>query len=94
MSEKISNTVNSHLGGAKQAIGNAIGNPNLAASGAAQKAQADAAQQMATNKIRTEGVGHTVEGEAQQKIGALTGDRVMESRGIGNQALGNVQRNV
>ncbi|KAG0248522.1 hypothetical protein BG011_010181 [Mortierella polycephala] len=93
MTEKISNALNSHIGGAKETIGNITRNPNLAASGAAQKAQADSAQQMATNKIRTEGVGHSVEGEAQQKIGALTGDTAMESRGIGNQALGNVQRN-
>ncbi|KAF9574155.1 kinesin-like nuclear fusion protein [Mortierella alpina] len=92
--EKMSNTANSYIGGAKQTVGETLGNTNLAASGAAQKAQADSAQRLADAKIHSEGVGHKVEGEAQSKIGSLTGDRSMQARGEANQTLGDIQRNV
>ncbi|KAF9963065.1 kinesin-like nuclear fusion protein [Mortierella alpina] len=92
--EKITNTANSYIGGAKQTVGETLGNNNLAANGAAQKAQAESAQRLADAKIHTEGVGHKVEGEAQAKIGSLTGDRSMQARGEANQALGDIQRNV
>ncbi|KAF9109892.1 hypothetical protein BGX30_008204, partial [Mortierella sp. GBA39] len=58
MTDRISNTYNSTLGGAKQTIGETIGNTNLAASGAQQKAQADAAQRAADAKTNAEGLGH------------------------------------
>ncbi|KAF9111942.1 hypothetical protein BGX27_004202 [Mortierella sp. AM989] len=94
ISEKLANATNSYIGGAKQTVGEALGYPNLAASGAAQKAQADSAQRIADAKTHTEGVGHTVEGQAQAKVGALTGDKSMEARGHANETLGDVQRNV
>ncbi|KAG0010857.1 hypothetical protein BGZ81_002521 [Podila clonocystis] len=94
MTERMTNTANQYMGSAKQSIGSAIGNPDLAASGAAQKSQAEAAQRMADNKTHTEGVGHTVEGQVQQKIGSLTGDKSMEARGYANETLGDIQRNV
>ncbi|KAF8977478.1 hypothetical protein BGZ46_007346 [Entomortierella lignicola] len=94
ITETISNTANSYIGGAKQTIGETIGHPELAASGAAQKAQADVAQKNADAKIRNEGIGHTVIGQAQTKVGSLTGDKSMEARGQANEALGEVQRNV
>ncbi|KAF9960897.1 kinesin-like nuclear fusion protein [Mortierella alpina] len=92
--EKMSNTANSYIGGAKQTVGETLGYTNLAANGAAQKAQADSAQRLADAKTHTEGVGHKVEGEAQTKIGSLTGDRSMQARGEANQTLGDIQRNV
>ncbi|KAF9380078.1 hypothetical protein CPB97_008595 [Podila verticillata] len=94
MTERLSNTANQYMGSAKESIGSAIGNTDLAASGAAQRAQAEAAQRLADNKTHAEGLGHTVEGQTQKKVGALTGDKSMEARGYGNEALGNVQRNV
>ncbi|KAG0309700.1 hypothetical protein BGZ98_009458 [Dissophora globulifera] len=92
--EKITNTASSYIGGAKQTIGETIGNPDLAAVGAAQKSQADAAQKTADAQIQSEGWGRTVEGRAQSKVGSLTGDKSMEARGHANEALGDIQRNV
>ncbi|KAF8935621.1 hypothetical protein CPC16_008679 [Podila verticillata] len=94
MTERLSNTANQYMGSAKETIGSAIGSENLAANGAAQRAQAEAAQRLADTKTHTEGLGHTVEGQAQKKVGSLTGDRSMEARGHANEALGDVQRNV
>ncbi|KAF9346761.1 hypothetical protein BGX26_001719 [Mortierella sp. AD094] len=92
ISEKLANTANSYIGGAKQTVGETLGYPDLAASGAAQKAQADAAQKAADAKTHLEGIGHTVEGQAEVKIGSLTGDKSMEARGHANEALGAAQR--
>ncbi|KAF9954762.1 hypothetical protein BGZ72_004308 [Mortierella alpina] len=94
MTERMSNTINSAVGGAKQSIGEAIGNREMAASGAAQKAQADTSQRLADKKIQAEGVGHRVEGQAQEKVGNLTNDKVLKARGLENQALGDIELNV
>ncbi|KAG0031253.1 hypothetical protein BGZ81_001542 [Podila clonocystis] len=94
MTERMTNTANSYIGGAKQSIGSAIGSSDLEARGAAQKAQADAAQRLADNKTHAEGLGHQVEGQVQQTVGSITGDKSMEARGHANEALGDVQRNV
>ncbi|KAG0286133.1 hypothetical protein BGZ97_007544, partial [Linnemannia gamsii] len=66
MTDRISNTANSYIGGVKQTIGETVGNNSLAASGAQQKAQADAAQKAADAKTHAEGVGHKIQGEVQQ----------------------------
>ncbi|KAG0046844.1 hypothetical protein BGZ83_007999 [Gryganskiella cystojenkinii] len=94
MTERLSNTVNSYMGGAKQVIGQKLGMSDMAANGAAQKAHADAAQRLADQKTKADGVGHKVEGQAQTKVGSLTGDRSLEARGQTNEAIGEVQRNV
>ncbi|KAF9952652.1 hypothetical protein BGZ72_006016 [Mortierella alpina] len=94
ISDKISNTANSYIGGAKQSVGNAIGNPDLAANGASQKAQADAAQRAADAKTHAEGVGHKVEGQVQQTVGSATGNTTLEARGHANEARGDLERSV
>ncbi|KAG0212833.1 hypothetical protein BGX28_005489 [Mortierella sp. GBA30] len=94
MTYRLSNTVNSFVGSAKQTVGESIGNPDLAAKGAAQKAQANTAQQSADAQIHAQGVGNTVQGEVQKKVGAITNDPAMEARGHGNVALGDAQRNI
>ncbi|OAQ33154.1 hypothetical protein K457DRAFT_254557 [Linnemannia elongata AG-77] len=94
MTDRISNTLNSTLGGAKQTIGETIGNPDLAASGAAQKSQADAAQKAADAKTHAEGIGHKVQGEVQQNVGSLTGNTSMEARGHANEVRGELERKV
>ncbi|KAF9334119.1 hypothetical protein BGZ91_010988 [Linnemannia elongata] len=94
MTDRISYTLNSTLGGAKQTIGETIGNPDLAASGAAQKSQADAAQKAADAKTHAEGIGHKVQGEVQQNVGSLTGNTSMEARGHANEVRGDLERKV
>ncbi|KAI1320932.1 hypothetical protein EDD11_009255 [Mortierella claussenii] len=92
MTDRISNTANSYIGGAKQSIGETIGNNNLAASGAEQKAQADARQAAADAKTHTEGVGHKIEGKAQQTVGSITGNTSQQARGHANEAKGDLER--
>ncbi|CAO3574249.1 unnamed protein product [Mortierella alpina] len=94
LTDKISNTANSYIGGAKQTVGNAIGNPDLAANGASQKAQAEAAQKAADARIHAEGLGHKVEGQVQQTVGSITGNTSLEARGHANDVRGDLERSV
>ncbi|KAG0378631.1 hypothetical protein BGX24_003245 [Mortierella sp. AD032] len=94
MTDRISNTANSYIGGAKQTIGETIGNNNLAASGAQQKAQADATQKAADAKTHAEGLGHKLQGSVQQNVGSLTGNTDMQARGIANEVRGDMERKV
>ncbi|KAF9426931.1 hypothetical protein BGZ94_005783 [Podila epigama] len=94
MTEKLSNTYNSAIGGAKESIGKVTGNQNLAGSGAAQKSEAQVAQQRADAERHAKGVGHNIQGAAQRVAGSATHDHSLEARGHGNSALGDVQRNV
>ncbi|KAG0202097.1 hypothetical protein BGX28_005279 [Mortierella sp. GBA30] len=92
--DKISNTANAYIGGAKQNVGDAIGNPDLAASGASQKAQAETAQRAADAQTHAEGLGHKVQGQAQQTVGSSIGDTSMEARGHANEARGDIERKI
>ncbi|KAF9943024.1 hypothetical protein BGZ75_003841 [Mortierella antarctica] len=94
ITDKISNAANSYIGGAKQTVGDAIGNPDLAANGASQKAQADAAQKAADTKLHAEGVGHKIEGQVQQTVGSVTGNTSLEARGHANDVRGDLERSV
>ncbi|KAF9912412.1 hypothetical protein EC991_011104 [Linnemannia zychae] len=92
ITEKITNTVSSYMGSAKQVIGAKLGSPDMVASGVAQKTQADNVLRDAAAKTHAEGHGHNVEGQAQKKVGSLTGDKTMRAEGEINDAIGNVQR--
>ncbi|KAG0271920.1 hypothetical protein BGZ95_000215 [Linnemannia exigua] len=94
MTERLSNTANSYIGSAKQTIGETIGNNNLAASGAQQKAQADAAQKAADAKTHAEGIGHKIQGSVQQNVGSMTGNTDMQARGVANEVRGDMERKV
>ncbi|KAG9324891.1 hypothetical protein KVV02_003298 [Mortierella alpina] len=94
MTDRIQNTANSYIGGAKETVGNAIGNSNLAANGASQKAQADAAQKAADAQTHVEGVGHNIQGTAQKAVGSVTGNTTLEARGHANDARGDLERKV
>ncbi|KAF9351501.1 hypothetical protein BGX26_010503, partial [Mortierella sp. AD094] len=92
--QELSNTYNSTMGGAKETLGNTIGNQNLASSGAAQKAEAQAAQTAQDAQTHAKGVGNNIQGATQKTVGSATNDPSMEARGHANAALGDVQRNV
>lgn len=94
MTERIQNTANSYIGGAKQTVGETLGYSDLAANGASQKAQADAAQAAADAKTHAEGVGHKVQGNVQQTVGSATGNTSMEARGHANEVKGDIERKV
>ncbi|KAF9996538.1 hypothetical protein BGZ79_009727 [Entomortierella chlamydospora] len=84
--ERLANTSNPCIGGAKQSVGETLGYPDLAASGTAQKAQADAAQKAAEAKIHSEGIGRIVEDQAEAKVESRTGDRSMEACSQGDRS--------
>ncbi|KAG0200874.1 hypothetical protein BGX28_006185 [Mortierella sp. GBA30] len=94
MTDRISNAYNSAVGGAKETIGNVTGSERLAGSGAAQKAEAQTKQQTQDTQTHALGVGHNVEGATQQATGRMVNDPYMEARGQGNQARGDMERNV
>jgi len=94
MAERLSNTYNSTVGGAKETVGHAVGNQSLAGSGATQKAEAQAKQRTEDAQTHAKGVGHNVEGAAQKAVGNVTNDHSLEARGHGNSALGDVERKV
>ncbi|GJJ76953.1 hypothetical protein EMPS_09312 [Entomortierella parvispora] len=94
MTDRLSNTYNSTMGGAKETVGRAVGNESLAGSGAAQKAEAQSKQSAQDAETHAKGLGHNIQGAAQKAVGGATNDRSMEARGHGNAALGDVERNV
>ncbi|CAO3574271.1 unnamed protein product [Mortierella alpina] len=94
MTNRLQNTANSAIGGAKQTIGNAVGNSSLAAEGAAQKAHADTSQKAADAKTHAEGLGNTIQGNIQKTVGSAVGNHTLEAKGHANVARGEIQKNV
>ncbi|KAF9912392.1 hypothetical protein EC991_011084 [Linnemannia zychae] len=92
ISTKVSNTASSYIGGAKQTIGETINNPDLAASGAAQKVQADTAQKVHDAKTEAQGLAHKAGGQAQKASGNVLGDYSLEASGEGNITKGEIER--
>ncbi|KAG0298990.1 hypothetical protein BGZ98_010367 [Dissophora globulifera] len=92
--EKVTNTANIYIGGAKQSLGETLGNPDLAAAGASQKVYAETAQKVADAKTHAEGLSHSIQGNVQKTAGSLTGDNSLEATGEAKIARGAVERNV
>ncbi|GJJ72155.1 hypothetical protein EMPS_04512 [Entomortierella parvispora] len=92
MTERMQNVANSYIGAAKQTIGETLGYPDLAASGANQKEQAEANQKMADAKTQLHGVGHSLQGQVEQAVGSFTQDPAMEARGKANITKGDMQQ--
>ncbi|KAI1294367.1 hypothetical protein EDD11_008135, partial [Mortierella claussenii] len=91
---KITNTVKEAVGATKEKIGHATHNESMAASGAAENAEAHAQKNANAAHRHAEGVGHNVEGNAQKIAGSATNDHTLKSRGHANDVIGDVQRNV
>ncbi|KAF9913841.1 hypothetical protein BX616_009470 [Lobosporangium transversale] len=94
ITDRVSHGLYSGIGDIKKATGEAIGNPDLASSGASQKAQADAAQADGYSKTHAEGAGHKVQGRVQQTVGSITGDHDPQTRGHANELQGDLERKV
>jgi uncharacterized protein YjbJ (UPF0337 family) len=92
ISTKVSNTANSYIGGAKQTIGETFNNPSLAASGAAQKAQADTAQRAHDAKIEAQDYAHKAGRHDQKTTGNVLGDYSLEASGEGNITKSEIER--
>ncbi|KAG0380613.1 MAG: hypothetical protein J3R72DRAFT_449413 [Linnemannia gamsii] len=99
MSEKMSNTFHSIVGGAKASLGKAVGSEQLAAEGAAEKAKADtrSATQAAQTQAHmaqnhAQGVADNISGRVKSTVGAATGNTKMEAQGHMQQAAGDIRR--
>ncbi|KAG0378632.1 hypothetical protein BGX24_003246 [Mortierella sp. AD032] len=79
MADRLSNTTNVYIGGAKQTIDETVHNGNLAASDAGQKAS--------NAKTHAEGIGHKIQGQVQQTAASAVGNVSMELSGECNIAL-------
>ncbi|KAG0237119.1 hypothetical protein BGW42_001695 [Actinomortierella wolfii] len=92
MAEKLTNSVNAALGGAKETIGKAIGNQQIAAEGAAARAQAQAAQATADTQRKVEGIVDDIKGRVNATLGAATGNHSREAQGKVQEATGDFKR--
>ncbi|KAI7818925.1 hypothetical protein BC939DRAFT_461458 [Gamsiella multidivaricata] len=92
--DKITNTASSYIGGAKQTIGETIGNADLAAAGAHQKAHADTSLKIAEAKLQAENLGHSIESNIQKNAGSPAEDKSLEANGRASIALGSTGHNV
>ncbi|KAI1320931.1 hypothetical protein EDD11_009254 [Mortierella claussenii] len=94
ITDRASNTANSYIGGAKQTIGQTVGNTDLAASGAAQKASADVRLAAGEAKTKMQGVADQLQGNIQQEIGGTFGDDSELASGKANELKGKIERNM
>ncbi|KAF9193015.1 hypothetical protein BGZ50_008009 [Haplosporangium sp. Z 11] len=92
MAEKINNTFHSALGNAKESFGKAVGNDQLAAEGATERAQAETRN--AANKAGQQayGAADNITGRIKSTVGAATGDHKMEAKGHLQGGAGDVRR--
>ncbi|KAF8925649.1 hypothetical protein CPC16_007992 [Podila verticillata] len=99
MSDKISNTLKSTLGGAKESLGKAVGSEQLMASGHAEKAQADARtvaqraqqeQEMAGQRVQ--GAADEVTGRTKSTLGAAAGNTKMQVEGNLQETSGTARK--
>ncbi|KAG0231798.1 hypothetical protein BGW42_008631 [Actinomortierella wolfii] len=81
MTDKISHTYNTQMGSAKEKVGTMIGNEDLAAAGAEQRARAEAAHQAAMMEKKNEGAQQTLQGEVERRMGRLTDDDDLRQHG-------------
>ncbi|KAF9915082.1 hypothetical protein BX616_006929, partial [Lobosporangium transversale] len=75
-------------------VGDATGKHNLASSGAAEKAEAQSKQQAADAESCAHGTANNIKGGAQKLAGSVAGDEWLRTKGHGNAAKGDAQRNL
>ncbi|KAG0201465.1 hypothetical protein BGX28_005718 [Mortierella sp. GBA30] len=92
MSDKLNNTYHSAVGSAKETLGKAIGNEQMAAGGAAEKAKAQTRSNVNQAKQQAQGLGDNVTGRMKSTVGAATGNRSMEAEGHMQSTAGDVRR--
>ncbi|KAF8983138.1 hypothetical protein BGZ46_010803 [Entomortierella lignicola] len=90
LTDRIANTANSYIGGAKQTVGETLGYPDLAANGAQQKAQAEASQAAANAQAEASQAAAKAQAEASQA--AANAQRQVE--GAGHQLQGKIEKTV
>ncbi|KAF9276420.1 hypothetical protein BGZ68_010025 [Mortierella alpina] len=91
---EIANSVKSAVGGAKKAVGSALGNESMQASGKIQQAEAQASNLAARAEQQAKGVAHDVKGTAQKAVGSVTGNKSMEAEGHINSTRGKAERKI
>jgi uncharacterized protein YjbJ (UPF0337 family) len=101
MAERLQNTANQYIGATKQTIGETLGHPGLAATGARQKSEAEAAQKVADAKANAEQLQHTAEnttnslvGGAKQTVGQTLGLAGLATEGVTQKSNAETQQKV
>ncbi|KAF9288292.1 hypothetical protein BGZ68_000496 [Mortierella alpina] len=94
MSEKINNALHNAKGAAKETLGRGIGNEQMAAEGAAEKAQAQTRSNVDRAGQQAHGLGDQAAGRAKATFGAATGDKSMEAKGHMQNVSGDARRAV
>ncbi|KAF9126676.1 hypothetical protein BGW39_006454 [Mortierella sp. 14UC] len=101
MTERLQNTANQYIGAAKQTIGQTLGYPDLAATGARQKCEAETAQKVADAKVDAERLQHTAEnsansvvGGAKQTVGQTLGLSGLAAEGAAQKSTAETQQRV
>ncbi|KAF9575675.1 hypothetical protein EC968_002238 [Mortierella alpina] len=92
MSEKINNALHNAKGGIKESLGRGIGNEQMAAEGAAEKAQAQTRSNVNQAQQQARGAGDNLAGRAKATVGAATGNKSMEAEGHMQSASGDARR--
>ncbi|KAF9956103.1 hypothetical protein BGZ72_003040 [Mortierella alpina] len=94
MAEKISNAFHNAKGAAKESIGRGVGSEQMAAEGAAEKAQAQTRSNVNHAHQQAQGLGDNIAGRAKATVGAATGNKSMEAQGHMQSASGDARRAV
>lgn len=99
MTDRIYNASNQIIGGTKEAIGSALGFPEIAASGAAQRAQAENAQRTADaeNAQRLADVKNTQhmgDGQTRAENTQRKAEDQTRAEGVGHKVEGEVQQKI
>ncbi|CAO3567431.1 unnamed protein product [Mortierella alpina] len=94
MADKINNAFHNAKGGAKESLGRGIGNEQMAAEGAAEKAQAQTRSNVNHAQQQAHGAADNIAGRAKATVGAATGNKSMEAQGHMQNASGDARRAV
>ncbi|KAF9942352.1 hypothetical protein BGZ75_001648 [Mortierella antarctica] len=94
MAEKINNAFHSAKGGAKESLGRGLGNEQMAAEGAAEKAQAQTRSNVNQAQQQVHGTADNLAGRTKATVGAATGNKSMEAQGHMQSATGDARRAV
>lgn len=89
---QILGNVNTLVGSAKTAVGDATGIASLSQSGNEQQAMGNAEHKAATAQGYAEGTADRISGKIDRVAGALTGDKEKEAAGLAEEEKGKAQQ--
>ncbi|GAA5874404.1 hypothetical protein JCM8547_005389 [Rhodosporidiobolus lusitaniae] len=91
---KVLGNVNSVVGSAKAAVGDATGIASLSQSGNEQRAMGQAEYKAAQVQGYAEGTADRLGGKFDRVVGAVTGDKEQEAKGLAQEQKGKAQQEI